>query len=146
MIDKKWIGHTFPPITTTVEAGQLGFFAKSVQEKNKVYSDKAAAKEAGYDNLPAPPTFGFSLNLASPNPFKYIQDMEIPIGRMLHADQKFEYFKPIVAGDEITLQRTIVDIFDKKGGKLEFVTEETKLTNQNNELVGKMTATLVVRN
>ena len=28
MIDKKWIGHTFPPVTAKVE--ELAFFAKAV--------------------------------------------------------------------------------------------------------------------
>lgn len=146
MIDKKWIGHAFPPIISKVEAGQLGFFAKAVSEKNQVYTDESVAKEEGYNALPAPPTFGFSLNLAVPNPFKYMMDMGVNLGRVLHGEQKFQYFKPIVAGDEITLQRTIADIIVKKGGKMELVNEEITLTNQNNELVGKMISVIVVRN
>jgi len=146
MIDKKWIGHTFPPLKTKVEAGQLGFFAKAVSEKNPVYKEVDAAKEAGYSALPAPPTFGFSLNLATPKSFQYIQDMGVPLGRILHGEQTFKYIKPIIAGDEIILQRTINDIVVKKGGKMELVFEEITLTNQNQELVGTMLSTIVVRN
>ena len=146
MINKKWIGHSFPPLTTKVEAGQLGFFAKAVSENNRVYTDESVAKKSGYPALPAPPTFGFSLNLASPNPFGYMKEMGIPLGRVLHGEQKFQYFKPIVAGDEITLQRTIVDILVKKGGKMELISEEVTLTNQNEALVGKMLSTTVVMN
>ena len=146
MIDKKWIGHKFPPLKTKVEAGQLGFFAKAVSEKNPIYKDPSAAKEAGYTALPAPPTFGFSLNLATPNPFQYMQDMGVPLGRVLHGEQTFQYVKPIVAGDEITLQRTIKDILVKKGGKMELILEEITLTNQQQEIVGKMKSTIVVRN
>ena len=146
MIDKKWIGHSFPSTKAKVEAGQLGFFAKAVSEKNQVYTDKSVAKEAGYNALPAAPTFGFSLNLAVPNPFKYMMDMGVNLGRVLHGEQKFQYIKPIVAGDEITLQRTIADIIVKKGGKMELVNEEITLTNQNNELVGKMISVIVVHN
>jgi acyl dehydratase len=146
MIDKKWIGHVFPPITTKVEAGQLGFFAKATTEKNPIYTDKTVAKENGYADLPAPPTFGFSLTLATPNPFKYMMDMGVPLGRVLHGEQQFKYIKPIMAGDEITLQRSITDILVKKGGKMELVVEEITLTNQANELVGKMTGTIVVMN
>jgi len=146
MIDKKWIGHSFPPTKAKVEAGQLGFFAKAVSEKNAVYTDKSVASENGYASLPAPPTFGFSLNLAVPNPFQYMMDMGVNLGRVLHGEQKFQYIKPIVAGDEITLQRTIADIIVKKGGKMELVNEEITLTNQDNELVGKMFSVIVVRN
>ncbi len=146
MIDKKWIGHAFPPIKTKVEAGQLSFFAKAVSEKNKVYTEESVAKEAGYTALPAPPTFGFSLNLAVPNPFQYMIDMGVNLGRILHGEQKFQFVKSIVAGDEITLQRTITDILVKKGGKMELVNEEITLTNQAEEVVGKMITVLVVRN
>ena len=146
MIDKKWIGHTFPPITTKVEAGQLGFFAKAVSEKNPIYTEEGTAKKEGYASLPAPPTFGFSLNLAVPNPFQYMQDMGVSLVRVLHAEQKFQYLHPILAGDEITLQRTIKDIYDKKDGKLEFIIEEVSLINQTGALAVKMTVTTVVRN
>lgn len=75
-----------------------------------------------------------------------MQEMGVPLGKVLHGEQKFQYFKPIVAGDEITLQRTITDILVKKGGKMELISEEVSLTNQNGELVEKMLVTTVIMN
>jgi len=146
MIDKKWIGHSFPPLTTAVEQGQLGFFAKAVSEKNPIYTNNDRAKEAGYKAIPAAPTFGFSLNLATPNPFAYMQEMGVPLGRVLHGEQKFTYHKPIVAGDIITLQRTIKDIIVKKNGKMELIIEQIDVKNDAQELVSQMISTIVVRN
>ena len=146
MIDQKWVGHVFPPLTTKVEAGQLAFFAKAVGDPNPVFTDELTATDSGYQSLPAPPTFGFSLNLATPNPFAYMQEMGIPLGRVLHGEQQFEYINPIVAGDEITLQRTISDIQVKKGGKMEIIKEKVTLTNQDGDIVQKMAVTTVVRN
>ena len=61
-------------------------------------------------------------------------------------EQKFEYFAPICAGDTITLQDEItVHRNDKKDGAMEFMVSETTVTNQDGELVGKMTSVLVQR-
>ena len=146
MIDRSWIGKTFPKLTVDVEKGQLRFFAKSVGETNPVYTDEDAAKAAGYRSLPAPPTFTFALNLAVPDPFEKYVSMGINLNRILHGGQKFEYVAPICAGDTITLESSISDIYEKKGGALEFIEEETVATNQDGAVVARLYNTLVVRN
>jgi len=145
MIDKSWIGKSTSRLNVDVEKGQLRFFAKAVGETNPVYTDEVTAKAAGYRALPAPPTFLFSLNLAHPDPLARYIDMGIELAKLLHGNQQFEYFAPICAGDRIRLESTIVDIFMKKAGALEFVVEETTATNQIGELVGKSTQTLAIR-
>lgn len=146
MIDRKFIGHRFEPYSVDVEAGQLRFFAKATGETNPVYTDEMAAKAAGHPALPAPPTFAFSLSMAKPDPFDWMKAMNIDLGRVLHGEQHFDYFGQIHAGDRITLQAEITDIFDKKNGALEFVVQKTTATNQRNEVVGTMTFSTVVRN
>ncbi len=145
MIDRKYIGKTYDPLTVEVEKGQLKFFAKATGETNPIYMDEAAAKDAGYASLPAPPTFCFSLNLAQPDPFAKYIEMGIDLGKVLHGEQNFEYLEPVCAGDTITLQDQVTDIFDKKGGALEFMVTETTATNQDGKTVAKMTSTTVVR-
>ncbi|MDP6973306.1 MAG: MaoC family dehydratase N-terminal domain-containing protein, partial [Pseudomonadales bacterium] len=71
--------------------------------------------------------------------------MGIDIGRLLHGEQRFKYGKPIYAGDEITLQSEITDMYEKKGGALKFVITETTATNQKGEVVGSMTNSLIIR-
>ncbi|MDH4006443.1 MAG: MaoC family dehydratase N-terminal domain-containing protein [Desulfuromonadales bacterium] len=146
MIDRKHIGRTSKPHTVEVEKGRLRFFAKAIGETNPVYLDEEAAKAAGYRSLPAPPTFLFSIDLEQDNPFADIEDMGINLGKILHAEQAFTYHAPICAGDSITLQSEVVEIFDKKGGALEFLVQNYQAKNQNDELVAEMRRTLVVRN
>lgn len=146
MIDRANIGRELGSLTTDVEKGQLLFFAKATGETNPIYTDESAAKEAGYRALPAPPTFCFSLGLATPDPFAKYTDLGINLAKVLHGEQSFEYFEPICAGDTITLQDKVTDIFDKKGGALEFVLFETTATNQHGTVVAKATSTTVVRN
>lgn len=146
MIDRSYIGKSFPPHSVEIEKGQLRFFAKAVGETNPIYTDEEAARAAGYASLPAPPTFGLSMNLAVPDPFTKYINMGMDLAKVLHGEQQFEYLGPICAGDTITLQGTIKDIFEKKGGALEFMIEEVNMINQNGEPVGRMVVTTVVRN
>lgn len=146
MIDRNNIGKSFAPLIVEVEKGQLKFFAKATSESNPIYKNEDAAQAAGYDALPAPPTFGFSLNFAKPNPFDNFVEIGIDLNRVLHASQSFEYYIPILAGDTVKLVDTVKDIYYKKGGTLEFVAIQTSVTNQRNELVLDMTNTIVVRN
>jgi acyl dehydratase len=146
MIDKKHIGRMSRPNTVDVEKGRLKFFAKAIGETNPIYSDEEVAIAAGYRSLPAPPTFAFTLDLEQDNPFGDIEAMGINLGKILHAEQAFTYHEPICAGDSITLESKVVDIFDKKGGALEFLVQEYTIKNQDDTLVAEMHRTLVVRN
>jgi acyl dehydratase len=145
MIDRDNIGRNWPSIDVAVEKGQLVFFAKATGETNPIYTDDSAAKAAGYPALPAPPTFGFSLNLAVPDPFARYTSLGIDLNKVLHGEQGFTYYAPICAGDVITLQDTLTDIYDKKGGALEFLNFTTKATNQRGDHVLDMRNTVVVR-
>jgi len=146
MLDKSRIGHVFPSFTAEVEKGRLKFFAKAIGETNPVYTDEAAALKAGYRSLPAPPTFTSVLDQESPDFLPVLGLLDIDIAKILHGTQAFEYFAPICAGDTIRVEARITDIFDKKGGALEFVVMESQYTNQDAQLTTKATSTLVVRN
>ncbi len=50
------------------------------------------------------------------------------------------------AGDTLHLQARITDIYEKKGGALDFVVRETRVTNQDGELVADLRSVLVQRN
>lgn len=146
MLDKNLIGTKSEPLSVDVEKGQLRFFAKATGESNPVYINEDAAKEAGYRSLLAPPTFAFSLNLARPDPFAHFIKLGIDLNKVLHGGQEFEYSGDICSGDTIRLEETLVDIYDKKGGALEFLVFETVGTNQHDDVVVKMKSTIVVRN
>jgi acyl dehydratase len=81
-----------------------------------------------------------------PNPFENYEKSGARLERILHANQEFTYHKPAVAGDTLTFESEIADIYEKKGGMLEFLVESTTVFNQLNEHVADMVTTLVVRN
>ncbi|MBY5974604.1 MAG: MaoC family dehydratase N-terminal domain-containing protein [Gammaproteobacteria bacterium] len=146
MIDRKFIGYEPDPLTVDVEKGRLRFFAKATGQKDPIYIDEDAAKAAGHSSLPAPPTFLFTLDLERDDPFRMFADLGVDLGRILHGTQEFKYRRPIRAGDRITLRSKVVDIYDKKGGAMEFIVQTTWATNQHGEDVGEMTRVIVVRN
>lgn len=146
MLDKSFIGLETKPRSVEVEKGQLRFFAKATGETNPVYFSEKAAKEAGHPALPAPPTFLFCLETMAPPVENIMGKMGVNIGRVLHGEQQFTYGKQIYAGDTITLTTKISDIYDKKGGALEFIVQDTSATNQKGENVGVARTVIVVRN
>ena len=145
MIDKKFIGHQLPPSMLMVDRTRLQFFAKAIGETDPVYNDLTAARAAGYPDLPAPPTFLFAAELDSGANMQLLADLDIPLSKLLHGEQSFRYHQPVCAGDTVTVQSSISDIYDKKGGKLEFVVKNSRVTNQRGELVAELGTVLVVR-
>ena len=146
MIDRKWIGHKLPASVLPIERSRLRFFAKAIGETDPVYTDVAAAQAAGYADLPAPPTFLFAAELDSGASDQLLADLQIPIARLLHGEQSFQYGEPACAGDTVTVRSVVEDIYDKKGGALEFVVKTSRALNQRDELVAEMRSVLVIRN
>ena len=89
MIDKKWIGHELPASVLPIERSRLQFFAKAIGETDPVYTDAAAARDAGNADLPAPPTFLFAAELDSGAAFRLIEELQIPIAELLHGEHSF---------------------------------------------------------
>jgi len=145
MIDRSFIGRELPPSTLTLERGRLRFFAQAIGETDPVYSDLDAARAAGYADLPAPPTFLFAAELDSGNSMALIDLLKIPLAKLLHGEQGFTYHRAACAGDTITVRPRITDIYDKKGGALEFVVKTAEARNQRDELVAELRTVIVCR-
>lgn len=146
MLDKKYIGHTLTGFTSEAPAWRLRSFAKATGQDDLLYVDADAARAAGYRDLPLPPTFLFCLEMDAPNPAEVRDLLGIDLGKVLHGEQSFTYHQMAFAGDRLSFQGQIADIYDKKGGALEFVVIETRVTNQHGALVAELRKTTVVRN
>lgn len=140
------VGRETKPKSIAVEQGQIQFFAKATGVKDKLYWDLETAKIAGHPAIPAPPTFLFSLDMLAPNAEQSVlQVLGVDLGKVLHGEQRFFYGKQIYAGDVITLTTKVTGAYEKKGGALKFIVSETNAVNQNDESVGSMTNSLVIR-
>ncbi|MGJ3699997.1 MaoC family dehydratase N-terminal domain-containing protein [Variovorax sp. AFSI2.2] len=146
MIDRRHIGHTLPPFQVEVEKGRLRFFAKATGQTDPIYTDEAAARDAGHPGLPVPPTFFFCLEMEAPNPAAIRELLGMDYRSLLHGEQGFSYYTMAYAGDTLTFRQRIEDIYDKKNGALEFVVRKTRVSNQQGELVAELRCVTVVRN
>jgi acyl dehydratase len=146
MLDRSLIGLETAPRSVEVEASQLRFFARATGETNPIYFDETCAWAAGYPAMPAPPTYLFCLASLAPDRESVTARLGIDIGKVLHGEQSFTYGRPIYAGDTITLKTRVADIYDKRGGALDFIVEDTTAKNQNGEFVGVARTVIVVRN
>jgi acyl dehydratase len=145
MIDRRFIGHRLGASVLAIDRTRLRFFAKAIGETDPVYTDEAAARAAGYDDLPAPPTFLFAAELDSGANDRLLADLGVPIANILHGEQGFSYHHPVCAGDVVTVDSTITDIYDKKGGALEFIVKASRAVNQRDQLVAELRTVIVVR-
>ena len=145
MIDKKFIGYELPPTLWDVEKGRIRFFAEVIGATDPIHLDATAAKAAGYRNVVAPPTFIFGAESDSGVLMKLLDTLKIDLRKVLHGEQRFDYHAPVCAGDTLRFQTRVADIYDKKGGALEFVVNDTKVTNQLGEHVSDLHSVIVVR-
>lgn len=146
MISREHIGHVMPTFTVEVEKAPLRFFSKATGQSNPIYGDEVAARLAGYPSIVVPPTYLFCLELTQPNPGALRELLSIDIARILHGQQRFRYRAMAFAGCQLTFTQRIDDIYERRGGELEFVVRHTKVVNQQGIDVAELFATTVVRN
>lgn len=148
-VDPGVIGTQLPTTTVTVDRGRLRFFAKAIGETNPpVYTELDAAIAAGHPDLPAPPTFLFSIELEAPDPFAYLAALGVDLRFVLHGEQSFVYHQPAYPpGDELVAHPRITDVYTKKkAGALEFIAKETTVTRIDGTPIADLRSVIVVRN
>lgn len=146
MADIRLIGRALGVTSAELEKGRLRFFAQSIGETDPVYTDEAAALAAGYRSLPMPPTFLFCLEREGRDNDHIVEGiMGFSLSRILHAEQSFTYHRMAFAGDVLTFDSRIVDVYEKKQGALQFVVSETRVTNQHGKHIADVRAATVQR-
>jgi acyl dehydratase len=147
MVDQSAVGREFTPVTARVEPGRLRFFLNTLGEKNPLYRDESTARAAGYAAPPVPPTYLFCLEMMdSTKPFEFLTALDIDLARVLHGEQRFDYYAPVVVGDTLTFAPKVTSVTEKKGGAMTLIVVETRVINQNGVHVADTSRTIVVRN
>ena len=135
IFDRTTKGTRFAPIGVPLERGAIRFFARTLGETDPIHFDPAAARDKGYPDIVAPPSF-FVVVEAAVNAERERRGQK-PLAALikcdyrylLHGDEQYDFCGPMFAGDEVTLTSTIADFYDKKGGAMEFVTIESEITH-----------------
>ena len=146
-----------------IEASHIMMFAWSVGDPNPIYFDEDFAKNTNCGGIIPPPTFAQAsaqfdpdyglrpkigedwfgsgkeaTGLKPDNNPKKNEKKGAGVAMGLHAEQHFEYHKPVLAGDVLTATVKPGKSWEKdskRAGKLKFSEGITEYRNQNGDLV-----------
>jgi hypothetical protein len=134
-VDRRHIGYRHVPFEVTVDAARVRAFAAAI-------GIQGAELESGI----APPTYLKVVEGEGDSSRRIVAALGVDLRRVIHADQEFEYGMPVRAGDQLTVERVVRDIYDRKDGALEFIVIETTIRDVNGVFVGQSRQTILVRN
>jgi len=143
-LNKSFEGREFPESPPfEVTADSIREFADSVGDPNPLYRDEAAAKEAGYDAIIAPPTYLTKLNFVYGPQMMLDPELGLNYAMVVHGEQEYEYRRPVKAGDVLVANPRISAITAK--GRNELLVTEATIKTTSGEIVGVARSTIVSR-
>jgi len=143
-INREYVGRKFP-VSEPYEVSRVKIaeFAAAIGDHNPLYRDRAAAQAAGHPDVIAPPTFAIVISMAGSGAALADPGLGLNYAMVVHGEQRFEYMRPLMAGDVVTAQVTLTDIRD--AGRNVMVTTSTEVRTVAGELVCTAVSTLVER-
>ncbi len=109
--NQDFVGRTFPATKPyEVSRVKIAEFADAIGDPSPVFRDRDAAVAAGYPDVIAPPTFPIVVTMAASGSAVADPELGINYAMVVHGEQRFEYTRPLRAGDVVTAQSTIESI------------------------------------
>jgi len=143
-VDVGYAGRQYPP-TAAYEVGRqkLQEFADAVGVSHPAHTDPSVARELGYPDVIAPPTF--AVVVAQRAEAQLFEDPAagIDFGRVVHADERFTHHRPIHAGDRLVTVLHVDSITVRAG--LAMITTRAEIATEDGEPVSTVVSTLAVR-
>jgi acyl dehydratase len=145
------VGKEGSPTTLEVDKTMIRMFARAVGYTDPVYYDEAAAKAAGYRNLPCPPgylgtpVFKPGREPSGPGPMSFGPAPKKPLTRILNGGTVIEMLGDVCAGDVLTSRGHLSELAETKGslGTMVVMTNKTVYKNQADETVAISTGTIL---
>lgn len=142
-VNPELVGREFPPTSPyLVGREKVREFARAVFAEDPQHIDPAAAQALGYADVVAPPTFAIVVQELTLQQLLAQPDSGIVLQNVLHAEQRFAYTRPIVAGDELTGRLSVTGIRTLGGNAM--VTSESAITDASGAHVVTATSILLV--
>jgi acyl dehydratase len=142
-IDVQALGRTFEPHTYLVAREEIGAYALAVGETNPLHLDPDAARQAGHRDLVAPPMFAVVYCSSAIQQALFDPAVGIDFAMLVHGAQEFEWGPLVLAGDEITTQVAVAEIYERLG--MAFYVFDSRSTNQLGAEVCRGRWTQIVR-
>jgi hydroxyacyl-ACP dehydratase HTD2-like protein with hotdog domain len=154
---RRWAEKEFPRFDFTVTERDIAQFAHATEATDPIHFDRASARAAGYEDVVAPALFPYVIRMQAYNLVDSAQlepdgspsaDVPpLPTRRAMAGETSIELGDPIVAGDIITVEKRLLDLYEKEGrsGPLVFVQMEFTFHNQHGRLVAREQFTRIYR-
>lgn len=120
---------------------QLRQFARSIKCDHRAYFDEDAAAELGHDAIVAPITFVSILAKYVQTDFFRHVDIGMETMVIVQVDQRFVFFKPVLAGDKLWARMDIHSVDERFGADI--VVTKNICTNDDGEVVLEAYTTLM---
>lgn len=146
MPNRALVGRETKPTRAVVDAQEVKAFAEAIGDLNPMYVDAEAAKRSSFGAIVSPPTFPIRIGAAAGDPELFLA-LDLNYASLLHAEQEFEWFRPLKAGESVTLTGRVGDMYEKPGksGILDFVVMEQIAKDEAGETVYIARTTLISR-
>jgi acyl dehydratase len=118
-------------------------FATAIGDTHPYFHSPQAARDAGFPDVVAPPTFAILVTAGSAAPLLLDPDFKLDYSMVVHGEQRFRHVRPIVAGDELSTRSKILSVRDV--GRNEVIETETEVIDNSGEVVCVSTNVLVSR-
>lgn len=143
-LDPAFIGRTYPP-TPAYEVGRekIREFAAAIGDANPAYTDPAVARDLGYPDVIAPPTFPIVLSMTAAEQVIFDPELGLDFARVVHSDQRFVSQRPVHAGDQLSVVVTVEAIKSIAGNDI--ITTRGDIATVDGEAVCTAYSTLVSR-
>ncbi|MGC5224000.1 FAS1-like dehydratase domain-containing protein [Micromonospora sp. DT81.3] len=142
-VNPELVGRVFAPTSPyLVGREKVREFARSVFAEDPRHFDPGAARARGFADVVAPPTFAIVVQEQTLAQLLGEPDSGIVLEHVLHAEQRFRYSRPIVAGDELTATLTVSGVRALGGNTM--VTSDAEVRDAAGEHVVTTTSVLVV--
>ena len=140
------------PAREELGRASIRYFALAMGDENPLYVDDAYAREAGYPSLIAPPTLiceTCQYAHRPPDADGYIGHewhLQVPDCRLIRAGNDYEFMRPILPSDRISVTWTLEDIVERsssRGGTQLFVSSVARYRDAAGEIVAINRETIV---
>jgi acyl dehydratase len=139
------VGPVGQPESMEIEFGAARRMALARDNHDPIHHDRAAALARGYRGVVAPWPLLWLVYFTCNDPDVH---HDFPFGRsIIHGQDDYAFFEPIVVGDVVTMATAIVETKLKHGksGRLGQLVEERSFTNQHGQLCATLRTTLFRR-
>lgn len=143
-LSQEFVGRVYPADEPyQVGREKIREFAVATGERSPLCHDVAMAQAAGHPDLVAPVTFGIVISM--PAGHRVLRDPQLGLdySKVVHGEQRFDYTRPIHAGDELAATVTIESIRMAAGNDL--LTSRTDVVDSAGNHVFSAWSTLVSR-